>query len=267
MGTTSHPTPPENPLVAAYRALQDGMNVLKKRMLDLTVIREAPPDAGAMAPLSDPMEEFARALSTDLTQPISALSKYMNVSDEGYKGHIDAETKEFMGCLAGEAKRMQSLVDGLSAYVEAGSGHRVIVSCEQPLAAALLRLQTKITDRGAQVTHDPLPTLTTDPAALTLLFEYLVDNAIRFADAAPFIHVSARRVGVMWRFVVQDNGIGISAEDQQHIFGLFFHKVEVKGGPGIGLAVCQKVVRRLGGEIEVTSAVGKGSALIFTLPG
>jgi len=268
MDTAPHPDPasPENPLMAARRALQDGMNVLKRRMRDLAVVREVPSDPNAAAFPSDPVEAFARAVSTDLAQPISTLSKYMTVSDEGHKGDINAETREFMGCLAGEAKRMQALLDGLSAYLEAGSGDRVIVDCEQPLAAALLRLQTKRADRGAQVTHDPLPTLTTDPAALTLLFEHLIDNAIRFCDAAPFVHISAGRVGEMWRFVVKDNGIGISAEDQAHIFGLFFHKAEANGGPGIGLAVCQKIVRRLGGQIGVTSEVGKGSSLIFTLP-
>ena len=265
MDTTPHPAPPENRRVAVYKILQDAMNVLGKRMTDLTVLREAPPDLNA-ASLSDPVEAFARAVSTDLTQPVSALSKYLNASDEGYKGHIDAEAQAFMKYLAGEAQRMQSLVDGLSAYVEAGLGPRIVVHCEQPLAAALLRLQAKIADQGAQVTHDPLPALTTDPAALTLLFESLIDNALRFCEAVPSLHVSAGQVGAMWRFVVKDNGIGISAEDQANIFGLFFHKAEANGGPGIGLAVCQKVVRRLGGEIEVSSEIGKGSSFIFTLP-
>jgi len=266
MDTTPHPTPPENPLMAACKALQDGMNVLEKRMVDLTVVREAPSTPGAAVSPSDPMEAFARALSTDLAQPISALSEYMNVSGEGHAGHLDAEAQEFMKYLAGEAKRMQSLVDGLAAYAEAGSGDRVIVNCGQQLAAALFRLQAKIADRGARTTLGALPTLTTDPAALTLLFEYLIDNAIRFADVAPSIHISASQAGAMWRFVVKDNGIGIPAEDLQNIFGLFFHKAEANGGPGIGLAVCQKIVQHLGGQIEVVSEVGKGSTFSFTLP-
>ena len=266
MNTTTHPTPPENPLKAAYKALQDCMSAMKTRMLDLTVVREAPSNPDAATLSSDPMEAFARTMSADLTQPISVLSKYMDVSGEGHKGRLDPEAQQFMGYLAGEAKRMQSLVTGLSAYVEAGSGERVVVDSAQSLDAALLRLQTKIANRGAQWTHDPLPTLTTDPSAMTLVFEHLIDNAIRFCDAAPVIHISAGRVGGMWRFVVQDNGVGISPEDQENVFGLFFHKAEANGGPGIGLAVCQKIVRRLGGEIEVASDVGKGSAFIFTLP-
>lgn len=266
MDTVPHSAPPENPLMASSRALQDGMNVLKKRLLDLTFIPEMPPHPGAGASPADPVEAFARAVSADLAQPVSALTTYLNVSDEGYKGRLDPEAKAFMGYLADEAKRMQSLVNGLSAYLEAGSGERVIVHCGQPLAAARLRLQAKIADRGAQMTLGALPTLTTDPAALALLFEHLIDNAIRFCDAVPSMHISASRVGAMWRFVVQDNGIGIAVEDQRHIFDLFFHKAEANGGPGIGLAVCHKMVWRLGGQIEVLSGVGKGSSFTFTLP-
>ena len=70
--------------------------------------------------------------------------------------------------------------------------------------------------------------------------------------------------------MVVDNGIGISEEDQKHLFEKF-HRIEnektkaVKGS-GLGLFITKQLVEKMGGEIGVTSKVGQGSTFYFTLP-
>jgi light-regulated signal transduction histidine kinase (bacteriophytochrome) len=73
----------------------------------------------------------------------------------------------------------------------------------------------------------------------------------------------------MWLFSIRDNGMGIDPKYHQQVFGLFkrLHARDEYPGTGIGLAICQKVVERYGGEIWVESDIGQGAMFLFTLPG
>jgi light-regulated signal transduction histidine kinase (bacteriophytochrome) len=120
------------------------------------------------------------------------------------------------------------------------------------------------------VTHDSLPPIKTDDRQLAQVFQNLVGNAIKYRSAGvPRVHVSAARNGVNeWIFSVRDNGLGIEPQYFERIFILFqrLHGRAEFAGTGIGLAVCKKIVERLGGRIWVESQPGKGSTFHFALP-
>ena len=104
------------------------------------------------------------------------------------------------------------------------------------------------------------------------LFQNLIGNAVKFRKSGvdPRISISAERQNSnYWRFVVQDNGIGIEEQYRDQIFIIFqrLHKRSEYGGTGIGLAQCKKIVELHDGEIGVESSPGKGSSFYFTLPG
>jgi signal transduction histidine kinase len=81
------------------------------------------------------------------------------------------------------------------------------------------------------------------------------------------VQVSASEGRDEWTFYVRDNGLGIPAEYQDQIFGLFkrLHGREYPG-TGIGLAICKKIIERHGGTIRVESQPGVGSTFAFTIP-
>jgi light-regulated signal transduction histidine kinase (bacteriophytochrome) len=105
---------------------------------------------------------------------------------------------------------------------------------------------------------------------LVRLLQNLIGNAIKHQppDRSPRITVSCRREGEEWIFAIQDNGIGISPENFERIFGAFqrLHTQEEYDGTGIGLAVCKKIVEQHGGRIWVESTPGAGSTFKFTIP-
>jgi light-regulated signal transduction histidine kinase (bacteriophytochrome) len=82
------------------------------------------------------------------------------------------------------------------------------------------------------------------------------------------VHATSYRDGGDWRFCVSDNGIGINPKYREQVFGIFkrLHARHEYAGTGIGLALCEAVVRRHGGKIWVESDGLSGSTFCFTLP-
>jgi signal transduction histidine kinase len=109
-----------------------------------------------------------------------------------------------------------------------------------------------------------------DPDLLVSVLQNLVANALKFrGQETPRVEVSAERVDShRWRIAVTDNGIGIPPEHQERIFAMFgrVHTGEQGAGVGLGLALCDRLVTRLGGSLGVESKVGVGSRFWFTLP-
>jgi signal transduction histidine kinase len=110
------------------------------------------------------------------------------------------------------------------------------------------------------------------------LFQNLIANALKYSkpDLPPRIVVSSRNIpgadgngaGNFCRIVVEDNGIGFTAESADKIFCLFqrLHGRSQYEGTGIGLAVCKRIVERHGGTINAESSPGAGARFIVTLP-
>jgi light-regulated signal transduction histidine kinase (bacteriophytochrome) len=131
-------------------------------------------------------------------------------------------------------------------------------------------LRPTIEQSGAVVTHDSLPAVTTDAPQLTQVFQNLIGNAIKYrGHEVPQVHVSAtNNGGDEWIFSVRDNGLGIDPQYFERIFIIFqrLHGREEFEGTGIGLAICKKILERLGGRIWVESQPEKGSTFYFALP-
>ena len=124
---------------------------------------------------------------------------------------------------------------------------------------AIANLSVRIHETGAEISHDPLPAVRADAGQLVQLFQNLIENALKFRrDTVPRIHVAAARADAAWEIRVADNGIGIDPEHRKRIFELFqrLHTRREFEGTGIGLAVCQKIVQRWGGEIRAEENPG-----------
>jgi light-regulated signal transduction histidine kinase (bacteriophytochrome) len=217
------------------------------------------------------LEQFAYVASHDLQEPLRMVASYTQLLSRRYKGRLDADADDFIAFAVDGASRMQRLIQDLLMYSRVGTKINSLanISSEGALRRALLNLGDAIEQAGAEVTYDPLPTVLADESQLSQLFQNLVGNAIKYRnEEPPRIHVSARRgERSAWVFSVRDNGMGIDPRYFEKIFGMFqrLHKREEFAGTGIGLAICRKIVERLGGSISVESELGRGSTFRFTL--
>ena len=148
-------------------------------------------------------------------------------------------------------------------------GTEVRATASEPLVeAALLNLAAAIQESGAQIIHDGLPKVMANSSQLQQVFQNLIGNAIKFRGTrSPLIKVSAEKRNAEWVFAISDNGIGIAAEHVDTVFAIFqrLHTKTEYTGNGIGLAICKKIIERLGGRIWIESRPQEGTTFKFTL--
>jgi len=221
---------------------------------------------------NEELGQFAYIASHDLQEPLRMVASYTQLLSRRYKGKLDADADEFIAFAVDGASRMQRLIQDLLAYSRVGTKGKDLLdtSSQEALQRALLNLRGAIEERGALVTHGPLPPVLADETQLVQLFQNLVGNAIKYQrpGGVPQVHVSVTRSGEdKWMFAVKDNGLGIDPQYFEKIFGMFqrLHKREEFAGTGIGLAICKKIVERHGGNISVESQPGQGSTFFFAL--
>jgi PAS domain S-box-containing protein len=216
------------------------------------------------------LEQFAYIASHDLSAPLRSLSGFAQLLRKRYADKLDDTGKEFVDFINDGARQMKALIDGLLTFSRVGrdADPEDAVDLQKVLEQVERQLLAVVNERGAQISHDPLPQLPGSARELNQLLQNLLSNAIKFQPGErPVVHVGARREGSLWQFSIRDQGIGIAPEHQQKIFQIFqrLHTAEEYDGTGIGLAVCQKIVQRHGGRIWVESEIGKGSVFHFTL--
>src|SRR5208282_4208649 len=218
------------------------------------------------------LQQFAYVASHDLQEPLRMVASYTQLLAQRYKGRLDSDADEFIAYAVDGSTRMQALIQDLLAYSRAGANGKALreISSENALKEALTNLRAAVQESGAVVTHGPLPAITTDGTQLAQVFQNLVGNAIKYRRAeVPQVHVSAtKNGGGEWIFSVRDNGLGIDPQYFERIFVLFqrLHGREEFKGTGIGLAICKKMLERLGGRIWVESQPKQGSTFHFALP-
>ncbi|MEE2756706.1 MAG: ATP-binding protein, partial [Myxococcota bacterium] len=114
-----------------------------------------------------------------------------------------------------------------------------------------------------------LPLLLGDKARLTLVFDHLVENGLKFNQhSVPCVEFSVLDMGIEYRIDVTDNGIGIPPNQYENIFALFakLHPDEMYSGSGTGLNIARRIVADHRGRIDVSAVEGGGSRFSIFLP-
>jgi PAS domain S-box-containing protein len=219
---------------------------------------------------NEALRQFAWAASHDLQEPVRMVVAYSQLLDRRAK-NLDPELRGFLNTIVKGGLRMESLLSSLREYVfasDAGSEDTEAVDSGELLKEVLEALDQPLQSCGAEVQFGPMPVVRSIPVLLSQIFHNLIGNAVKYRDSRPLrISISSERTAHEWLFAIADNGIGISPEYHDLIFGVFKRLNPQKApGTGIGLSICKIAVERLGGRIWVESESGSGSVFKFTLP-
>ncbi len=220
---------------------------------------------------NDDLEQFAYSASHDLQEPLRSVKIYSELLTQTYGDRLDAEGLGFLTYLRSGATRMDTLVRDLLSYTQVTKFEKPVQPSDanEALGIVLANLAGTISETGARVTADQLPSLRVHSAHLQQLFQNLIGNAMKYRrpECPPVVHITAKHRHGYWEFAVSDNGIGIAPAYKEKIFGLFkrLHNSDEYSGTGIGLAICQRIVERYHGRIWVESELGQGSTFRFSL--
>ena len=232
----------------------------------------------ALSQKNSELEQFAFIASHDLKEPLNSISSLIDVLKEDYGDSFDSEGTESIKFIKNSSDRMRSLVDGLLEYSRLGKTNDYeMLDCNQIVLELKSDLNYIISETNASVECIDLPKIYGSEIELRLVFQNLINNAIKFVHGGvnPVIEISCEEVtgsspgnNDYWQFSVQDNGIGIADKYHERIFSIFqrLHSRDRYEGTGIGLAHCKKIVESHGGKIWLESEETVGSIFHFTIP-
>jgi PAS domain S-box-containing protein len=218
------------------------------------------------------LEQFAYVASHDLQEPLRMVTGYLKLISKRYKGQLDSDADEFIAFAVDGATRMYALLEDLLAYSRVGTHGKPArpVDSRSSAEIAVANLGAQLREADGEVALGDLPMVMADELQLMRLFQNLIGNGIKFRRKGqpPRIVVDAERADGFWQFSVKDNGIGIDSAHFEQVFEVFrrLAPAEDYPGTGIGLAICRRIVERLGGRIWVESSGDTGTTLCFTLP-
>jgi two-component system sensor histidine kinase KdpD len=215
-------------------------------------------------------------ISHDLRTPLLSINGSIGVLlDEDTT--LDAEQKRaLLITVRDEAQKLTRLVTGLLDLVglESGQVRAIKEWCplEEILSSATGRLSAALAGREVKTRlgdRDELLMVAADPILLEQVFMNLVDNAAKYTPAGTAIEIVAEREGAMMRIDFIDQGRGIAPGDEKRVFEKFYRSeksARACAGAGLGLSLCDAIVRAHGGKIEAKRGEKIGSIFSVYLP-
>jgi PAS domain S-box-containing protein len=219
------------------------------------------------------LELFAFVASHDLQEPLQKIIAFGDLLREHSSRGLNTKGRNYVERMRNAALRMSELIESLLLFSRVTAKAEALqpVNLDRVLRDALADLELKIADSGAQIEVGPLPTILADRSQMQLLFKNLVSNAIKFRnkEEPPRIWIESHTLNERFtEITVRDNGIGFDEKYLDRVFKPFerLHAQSEYEGSGMGLAICQRIALRHGGQIAARSSPGKGTTFILTLP-
>jgi len=220
------------------------------------------------------MRDVSDHIAHDLRTPVSRIRGLAETSLMQSHHTSDSHT-DTLATIVEESEQLGEMINTMLEIAQTDAG-LIDQQHEQIDLAAVLRdahdlFQPVAEDAGITLSLD-LPEQTLQVAGnktrLQRAISNLIDNALKFSVSGSQVHVSAAIDGDALRVQIRDEGIGISADDMNHIFERFYRSDQSRSKPGngLGLSYAVSIIRSHGGDIQVTSTIGSGSTFTIRIP-
>jgi len=224
------------------------------------------------------LRDFVANASHQLRTPLTSIRGYAETLLDA-PPEDEAKRREFLDIIRANAVHMAKVIGGMFALAKSErEGKRaselsasVAQSMDHALKNASFAAQEKNIEIELEPLPDNLPKAAADPDGVLQIIDNILDNAIKYSPENTSVRISAASDGQSLALRFQDQGPGITPEDQKRIFERFFRAdsngVDGAGSAGLGLAICRHIARNYGGEVWVESPAdpGTGTGSVFTV--
>lgn len=252
----------------SYASLEEKV---KQRTQDLAVARDQAVEANKSK------SEFVSVVSHELKLPMTSIKGYSDLMLGGATGQLNENQVNFLTTIRNNVNRMATLVSDLTEISRIESGNLRIEPRAVPvwdvIDEVVTLTKTQITEKNQTITVDipeQLPKSWCDRGRFAQVVTNLISNANKYSPEGAHIVVQALRVDGMIQLKVQDNGYGMTPEDQALLFNKFFRSGDEKAreapGTGLGMSITKNLIELQGGRIWFESEYRKGTTVYFTVP-
>jgi PAS domain S-box-containing protein len=216
------------------------------------------------------LDQFVYSVSHDLRSPLLSIKGLLSLI--AMVGDNPVQIKEYTKLIGTSIDRLDATILEIIDY---SKNVRVDLKLENVDARTLIEgifndvkhLSDIPVDFSLVLQGSPL--VYTDHFRFSTLMKNFISNAVKYRNkscANPFVKVEFKRKEDCFTVSVSDNGEGISKENKERVFDMFYRASSSSSGTGLGLYICKEMASKLGGEINLYSEIGKGTTILLTLP-
>lgn len=216
-------------------------------------------------------------ISHELRTPTAVVKEFISLILDGVAGELSTAQKQYIQIMQSNVERLSRLIENLLTLARSDTGGFTIVLRPVELGAVIdtvaASLTPKLAKKGMKLVVDlppAIPLIYADRDAVTQVLTNLVENARKYSPDNTMVTIKAAPKGSRVEIAVIDQGYGIPPEEHEAVFKRFHRLVDkndprFQEGVGLGLPLVKDLVTRHGGDIWLTSEVGKGSTFFVSL--
>ena len=251
-----------------------GIQMEKKYDDEVSDLIDAVNDMSMKIKQSEKMKsEFISSVSHELRTPLTAINGWAETIMNG-EVRDASDVKKGMGIIVSEARRLTNMVEELLEFSRIEDGRFTLsvepMDIKAELEDAVYTYTEFFRREGITLTHtdceEEFPPIPGDPERMRQVFCNLLDNAAKHGGSGKRIDTAIRREGDAAVITIRDYGPGIPEEELPHVKYKFYKGSSKARGSGIGLAVCEEIVTRHNGRLDIGNAEGGGCIVTIRLP-
>ncbi len=217
--------------------------------------------------------DFISSVSHELRTPLTAIRGWGETAKMSV-GMDEELVSRGLDVILSEADRLSGLVEDLLDFSRMQSGRMVVNNVvTKDVAELLCSVSDMYTElavkQGIELSYTPpvqSSVVMCDPDRLKQVFINVIDNAVKYTEKGGLVLVAQTQEEGCVRIVVKDTGVGIPAEDLDHVKEKFFKSNKTIRGSGIGLAVADEIIKQHQGLLFIESTEGVGTTVTIVLP-